>query len=51
MWPNPQDIAGLVTFMEEILNGKLHFLYSAKKAFYAVIVSFCVLELQFCEVE
>ena len=24
MWPNPQFPAGLVTFTEEILNGKLH---------------------------
>ena len=28
MWPNPQEIANLVTFSEEILNGKLHFLCS-----------------------
>ena len=26
MWPNPQLPADLVTFTEEILNGKLHFL-------------------------
>ena len=26
MWPNPQETAGLVTFTEEICNGKLHFL-------------------------
>ena len=26
MWPNPQETAGLVTFTEEILNYKLHFL-------------------------
>ena len=25
MWPNPQEIPDLVTFIEEILNGKLHF--------------------------
>ena len=25
MWPNPQKIADLVTFTEEILNRKLHF--------------------------
>ena len=25
MWPNPQFPADLVTFTEEILNGKLHF--------------------------
>ena len=28
MWPNQQETADLVTFTEEILNGKLHFLYS-----------------------
>ena len=28
MWPNPQKAADLVTFTEEILNGKLHFLCS-----------------------
>ena len=26
MWPNPQCFAGLVTFAEEFLNGKLYFL-------------------------
>ena len=26
MWPNPQETADFVTFTEEILNGKLHFL-------------------------
>ena len=30
MWPNPQFPADLVTFTEEILNGKLHFLCSKK---------------------
>ena len=25
MWPNPQETVDLVTFTEEILNGKLHF--------------------------
>ena len=29
MWPNPQETADLVTFTEDILNGKLHFLCSA----------------------
>ena len=29
MWPNPQETVDLVTFTEEILNGKLHFLCSA----------------------
>ena len=28
MRPNPQKNAELVTFTEEILNGKLHFVYS-----------------------
>ena len=28
MWPNPQKTTDLVTFTEEILNGKLHFLCS-----------------------
>ena len=30
MWTNPQFPADLVTFTEEILNGKFHFLCSAK---------------------
>ena len=33
MWPNPQDTADLVTFTEEILNGKLHFLCSGTGKF------------------
>ena len=28
MWPNTQETADLVTFTEEILNGKLQFLCS-----------------------
>ena len=28
MSPNPQKTADLVTFTEEILNGKIHFLYN-----------------------
>ena len=28
MWPNHQETGDLVTFTEEILNGKLHFLFS-----------------------
>ena len=31
MWPNPQEAADLVTFTEESLNGKVHFLRSVKK--------------------
>ena len=30
MWPNPQETADFVTFTEESLGGKLHFLYSGK---------------------
>ena len=30
MSPNPQESANLVTFNEEILNGKLHFLCSVR---------------------
>ena len=29
MWPNPQETAHLVTFTEETVIGKLHFLWSA----------------------
>ena len=31
MWTNPQETSDLVTFTEEILNGKLHFLRSVWK--------------------
>ena len=31
MCTNPQETADLVTFTEEILNGKLHFLYSVSE--------------------
>ena len=31
MWPNPQETTDLVTFTEEILIGKLHFLRSFSK--------------------
>ena len=33
MWPNPQESVDLVTFTEEILNGKLHFLCSVNVEF------------------
>ena len=36
MWPNPQETAetaDLVTFTEEILNGKLHFLTNLVRGF------------------
>ena len=31
MWPNPQETADLLTFIEEILNQKLHILRSEKR--------------------
>ena len=31
MWPNPQETLDLVTFTEEILNGKLYFLCSVNE--------------------
>ena len=31
MWPNPEFPADLVTFTEEILNGKVHFLCNAER--------------------
>ena len=34
MGPNPQFPADLVTFTEEILNGKLHFLWSVHGAIF-----------------
>ena len=30
MLPNPQETADLVTFTAEVLNAKLHFLYSVQ---------------------
>ena len=33
MWPNSQETADLVTFTEEILNGKLRFLYCVFKVY------------------
>ena len=37
MWPNPQLAASLVTFTEEIVNGKLHFLCSVLKITAALV--------------
>ena len=31
MWPNPQETVDLITFTNEISNGKLHFLRSEKE--------------------
>ena len=33
MWPNSQETADLVTFTEEILDGKLYFLCSECSAY------------------
>ena len=33
MWPNPQETTDLVTFTEEILSGKLHFLCSVRRSY------------------
>ena len=40
MWPNPQFPPDLVTFTEEIPNGKLDFLCSVIAKFHAYRVSF-----------
>ena len=40
MWENPQFPEDLVTFTEEILNGKLHFLYSDLYLYWRVIYQF-----------
>ena len=42
MWPNAQSPADLVTFTEEILNGKLHFLCSESKSFWRFFSIFIV---------
>ena len=34
MWPNPEETADLVTFPEEILNGKFHFLHSVISVYF-----------------
>ena len=39
MWPNPQETAALVTFIEEILNGKLHVLCTDLKNLQILIQS------------
>ena len=31
MWPNPPETTDLVTFTQEVLNGKLHFLCSGTR--------------------
>ena len=52
MWPNPQFPADLVTFIEEILNGKLYIFFSVTYAsdFYSfgnVIMNFGEFDFSF----
>ena len=51
MWPNPQETADLVTFTEEILNGKLHFSCSEESNAFAILlfVSRIKLILELCQ--
>ena len=35
MWPNPQFPADLVTFTEEIVNRKLHFLCNGTRTYFS----------------
>ena len=39
MWPNPQETTDLVTFTEEILNGKLYFVCAVQIIFSSVSVT------------
>ena len=45
MWPNPQETGDLVTFTQEILNGKLHFLCIVKTVCPKTILIKCFLQL------
>ena len=40
MWPTPQETADLAIFIEEILNGKLHFLCSDGSEYTSANLSF-----------
>ena len=42
MWPNPQFPADLVTFTQEILNRKIHFLYSGSNLVNQSLPNFCL---------
>ena len=46
MWPNPQFPADLVTFTDEILNGKLHFLRRVKILVKVPITVFVTITVQ-----
>ena len=45
MWPNPQETADLITFTEEILNGKLYFC-AVKKCKIFIFRSECKLHMK-----
>ena len=45
MWPKLQETPDLVTFTEEILNGKLHFIFSVKVAFEDIVKLVLALKL------
>ena len=42
MRPNPQETADLITFTEEIRNGKLHFLYGGGPTMWNYFVEDCL---------
>ena len=49
MWTNPQFPADLVTFTEEILNGKIHFLCSGwYKAFIQIEGMVLLVGIKYC---
>ena len=39
MWPNPQETSDLVTFTEELLHGKLHFLCSERNILGTLLIA------------
>ena len=40
MWPDPQETVDLVTFTEEILDRKLHFMCSAISVFWSFLFGY-----------
>ena len=48
MLPNPQETADLVTFTEDILNGKLQSLCSAVSMVLCFSRSICLIEVKKC---
>ena len=49
MWPNLQETTNLVTFTEEIVNGKLHFLCSVTIYLSRIIIKACAYNSKFVE--